>query len=87
MALLTDDLDLETSFFRIITGGNGDYYPQIIYKDYDGINHTVGIRVAMSGGHASTRVKLAVVELYRALEEAKLNEHPLDEPERWPNKL
>lgn len=83
MALLTDDMDEHTAFFRIITGGNGDYYPQIIWKDNEGINRCIGTRVAMSGGVAPTEVKLAIAELYRALEKHKLNEHPLDEPERW----
>ena len=87
MALLTDDMDTQTAFFRIETGGNGDYYPQIIWKDEEGLNHMAGVRVAMSGGNAPHDVKMAVVELYRALEKHNLNEHPLNEPGKWPNKL
>ena len=83
MALLTDDMDMRTAYFRIITGGNGDYYPQIIWEDDEGKKQSVDVRVAMSGGNAPTDVKLAVAELYRALEKYNLNNHPLNEPDRW----
>jgi hypothetical protein len=83
MALLSDDQDIQIALFRIETGGNGDYYPQIFYKDSEGLNHTVGVRIAMSGGNAPTDVKLAVADLYRALEKHGLNEHPINEPEKW----
>ena len=87
MALLTDDMDIRTAFFRVTHGGNGDYYPEIIYKDKKGDNQRVDVRIAMSGGNAPTDVKRAIAELYRALEKHNLNNHPLDEPERWPNVL
>lgn len=79
MALLSDDQDLKIAYFRIETGGNGDYYPQIYYIDENGLYHSVGTRVAMSGGNAPTDVKLAVVELYRALEKHGLNNRPQDD--------
>lgn len=85
MGLLSDNSDIQIAYFRITTGNDGDYYPEIIYKDREGINKNAVIRIAMSGGNAPTEVKLAVAELYRALEKHKLNEHPLDEPDRWPN--
>lgn len=87
MALLTDDMDIKTAFFRVTNGGNGDYYPEILYKDKDGLLKTIAVRVAMSGGNAPIEVKLAVANLYRALEAARLNEHPKDEPNRWPVEL
>jgi len=87
MALLTDDMDIKTAFFRVAYGGNGDYYPEIIYKDRKGKKQRINVRIAMSGGNAPPEVKRAIAELYRALEKHKLNEHPLDEPERWPNVL
>ncbi len=61
MALLSDDQDIFESYFRIETGGNGDYYPQISYVDEDNQIHVIGMRVAMSGGNAPTEVKLAVM--------------------------
>lgn len=87
MALLTDDMDTRTDFFRVILGGNGDYYPQIIYRDETNTVRLAGCRIATSGGNAPTEVKIAIAELYRALEKYGLNNHPQDEPERWANKL
>ncbi len=87
MALLTDDMDERTDFLRVLLGGNGDYYPQIIYKDETGMTRVAGLRVATSGGNAPSDVKIAVAELYRALEKHGLNAHPHDEPDRWPNVL
>jgi len=37
----------------------------------------------LSSGNAPTDVKLAVADLYRALEKHGLNEHPINEPEKW----
>jgi len=76
MALLTDDCDINVNYLRTFTGGNGDYYISIIRNDKDGIMHEDCVRVAMSGGFAKTRVKLAVAELFRAMEEQELNEYP-----------
>ncbi len=87
MALLTDDMDITTAFFRVIPGENGGYYPEILYKDKSGILKTVAVRVAMSGGNAPTEVKLAVANLYRALDAAGLNDHPKNKPNRWPVEL
>jgi len=80
MALLTDNSDFSTVYFRIITGNDGDYYPQIISEDENGNLNTAGIRVCMSGGNAPTDVKLAIANLYRALEKHHLNEYPNDAP-------
>ncbi len=79
MALLTDDMDIETTYLRVLLGGNGDYYPQIMWVDDDGIRHFKGMRISTSGGNAPTDVKIAIAELYRALEKHGLNEHPIDD--------
>jgi hypothetical protein len=83
MALLSDNFDLDVVFFRIITGNDGDYYPQMIYKDENDHVRTVGSRICMSGGNAPTDVKLAIANLFRVMEKHNLNEHPNDEPDRW----
>jgi hypothetical protein len=76
MALLTDDCDIKVNYLRTFTGGNGDYYISIIRNDENGLMHEDCVRVAMSGGFAKTWVKLAVVELFRAMEEQGLNDYP-----------
>lgn len=76
MALLTDDCDIKINYLRMLAGNNGDYYVNIITNDKDGDMHEESVRVAMSGGTANTRVKLAVAELFRAMEEQKLNDFP-----------
>lgn len=83
MALLTDDIDIREAYFRITHGNNGDFYPEIIYKNKEGLNKRVDVRIAMSGGNAPTDVKLAIASLYNALEKHNLNNHPLNEPDRW----
>lgn len=76
MALLTDDCDLNSNSIRMDLGGNGDYYLQIWTKDDDGINHWSGVRISTSGGFAPSDVKIAIAELYRALEKHNLNDYP-----------
>lgn len=71
--LLTDDQDIRENYLQTIHGGNGDYYIAIKFKGRDGLFHKEDVRIAMSGGNAPSRVKLAVCELYRAMEEAGLN--------------
>ncbi len=72
--LLTDDQDIRENYLQTMFGGNGDYYILIKSKDENGIWRKEGVRIAMSGGNAPSRVKLAVCELYRAMEEVGLNE-------------
>lgn len=80
MAILTDDCDLSDVYLRTIVGGNGDYYIQLF--EYEGKNckefHTINYRMAMSGGFTRKypEVQKAVVELFRAMENAGLNDHP-----------
>jgi len=81
MALLSDNSDILESYFRIETGNDGDYYPQISYIDEDNYIHTISIRIAMSGGNAPTEVKLAIANLYKALENNNLNKRLIDDKE------
>jgi hypothetical protein len=83
MALLSDNFDINVVFFRIIAGNDGDYYPQMFYRDENDCVRTVGTRICMSGGSAPSEVKLAIANLYRVMEKHHLNEHPNDEPDRW----
>lgn len=71
--LKTDDCDIQESSLNILLGGNGDYYIRI--KERKGpFFDTNTIRVSTSGGNAPSEVKIAVAELYRALEKHGLNE-------------
>jgi len=85
MALLSDNSDITVTFLRITTGNDGDYYPEILFRDEKGLTKSVCIRVAISGGNAPIEVKIAIANLYRALEKNNLNEHPSNEHTRWPN--
>jgi len=73
MALETDDCDLRDTKFWMDLGGNGDYYINLME---DG--HRLNFRFSMSGGNGSRnlRVRNAIAELYRAMEEAGFNELP-----------
>lgn len=70
MPLKTDDEDIRDVRMWMEVGGNGDYYLNLYEKDK---NLLIDFRCCMSGGNSPTRVKLAFVELYRALEEHNLN--------------
>lgn len=74
MALLTDDHDIRESYLRTMLGGNGDYYIEII-NVYAGIKTGACVRISTSGGNAPSEVKIAVAELYRAMEKHNLNEY------------
>jgi len=74
MALLSDNSDFQTAYFRIETGNDGDFYPQIIFENRDGLMETASIRIAMSGGNATTDVKIAMAKLWAAMERNGLNE-------------
>lgn len=76
MALLTDDPDFNSNSIRMDLGGNGDYYLQLWRKDEEGLNHFDSVRISTSGGNAPTDVKIAIAELWRALEKHGLNEYP-----------
>lgn len=74
MALLTDDSDIRTVYLRTMLGGNGDYYIELIHDD-PGERINLCTRISTSGGNAPTSVKIAVANLFRALEEHNLNEY------------
>lgn len=76
MALLTDDCDLNESYLMVYSSGNGDWYVQIIDVDENGQRHSSCVRVSTSGGHAPSEVKIAVAQLWQAMEKHNLNENP-----------
>jgi hypothetical protein len=74
MALKSDDSDIRKSWLRTMLGGNGDFYIEIITENEDGIRDSMCVRVSTSGGYTrDTDVKIAVAELFRAMENAGLN--------------
>lgn len=79
MALLTDDCDITDCHFWMNWGRNGD--PYIILMETEPKFKKLACRFAMSGGNTKNndRVRRAIIELYRAMEEADLNKHPKDE--------
>lgn len=68
MGLITDDTDVSDTTLDVYVGGNGDYYLEL-KETVNGKVIKLTTRIAMSGGIVSTRVKLAIAELYRALNE------------------
>lgn len=90
MALRTDDIDIRDVRMFVETHGNGDYYLNLVEMQKDIFNRkgekekgnvVTSMRVSMSGGYATHRVRMAIVELYRAMEEAKMNDNPTHEDE------
>jgi NTP pyrophosphatase (non-canonical NTP hydrolase) len=73
--LLTDDCDFNQNRLEVFTGGNGDYYVAVVVDD---ISHAV--RIAMSGGNATTQIKLAVANLHRAMNNIRNESNP--EPQK-----
>lgn len=70
MAIPTDDADISRNRFFIYFGGNGDYYLTI--TDDNDLSHSV--RVSTSGGIAPLEVKIAIANLYKAMEKHGVNE-------------
>jgi hypothetical protein len=64
--LLTDDCDMRDTKLSMFVGGNGDYYLQLTESKGDDII-SLCTRISMSGGIASIDTKLAIANLYRAL--------------------
>lgn len=80
MALKSDDSDLSKTWLRTTLGGNGDYYIEMIWENEDGIRYSRAVRVSTSGGYTrDVNVRIAVAELWRAMENAGLNEFLEDE--------
>ena len=77
MALKDNDYLENGISLRTMVGDNGDYYLELWSKDKDGCNQSVGFRACTSGGSIKTsRLKIAFAELYRAMEEAEMNDYP-----------
>lgn len=84
MSLRTDDCDIRDVLINMDSGGNGDYYltlteypnPKLANgaKEFKQIHY----RMSMSGGFANKfpDVKDAFVKLFRAMQDAGLNEYP-----------
>jgi hypothetical protein len=78
MALKTDDCDIRDVSFYMENGGNSDYYLNLIEFKQGVYEKSLNMRISMSGGSAPTEVKIKIAELFRAMEAAGLNNHPLD---------
>lgn len=76
MALESDDSDIRPASMYMILGGNGDYYITIKTPDEKDpkFQRIAGMRIATSGGNAPSEVKIAVAELFRAMEKHGLNQ-------------
>lgn len=75
MALKSDDSDIQPAWLTTQLGENGDYYVTII-SEIDGLKTTKTVRVSTSGGYAPSDVKIAVANLFRAMEICNLNTYP-----------
>lgn len=64
--IISDDLDQRPATCELLLGGNGDYYI-VVKEDREGIITANSCRVSTSGGQSSTRIKIAVANLYRAI--------------------
>lgn len=84
MALLTDDCDLCDATFWMEHGGNGDFYINTMQNEHTHMGkkfQRINIRFAMSGGCISRYpdVAMAIVNLYREMDKAGLNQHPVQD--------
>jgi hypothetical protein len=75
MAIKSDDSDIRKTWLRTALGGNGDYYIEVVSENEEGIKESKAVRVSTSGGYTKdVEVKIAVANLFRAMEKAGLNE-------------
>ncbi len=90
MALRTDDIDIRDVRMFMDIGGNGDYYLNLVEMKKDCFDHKgeliecnvlTSMRLSTSGGYAPHDVKMAIGELFRALEKHGLNNNPLMDDE------
>jgi hypothetical protein len=80
MAIKSDDSDLSKAWLKTGLGGNGDYYVMLIFENEEGLKESKSVRISTSGGYTKDyKVKVAIAELHRAIEEANLNDFPDDE--------
>lgn len=74
MAIKSDDSDIRKTWLRTALGGNGDYYIEVVSENEEGIKESKAVRVSTSGGYTKdVDVKIAVANLFRAMEKAGLN--------------
>lgn len=73
MALLSDDCDVKEVYMRTMLGGNGDYYLELTLDEH-GDRISICTRIS-TGGNAPSEVKIAMAELFRAMEKHGLNEY------------
>lgn len=87
MAIKTDDCDIRDVYMQTMVGGNGDYYITLYEYPNNDLQmpcdtfKMVNYRMAMSGGFTThyPEVREAFVALFRAMEKAGLNKHPIDD--------
>lgn len=71
--LQCDDMDLRDCYLTTDFAPNGDYY--IKMAEYDGNKQIAEsyVRISMSGGNAPSKIKLAIANLHRLMEEYGFN--------------
>ncbi len=65
--LESDDFDIRESSLQMIHGNNGDYYIVIEEKKINGDVEVNSVRISMSGGRATYKIRMAAHELFEAL--------------------
>jgi len=75
MALKSSDSDIEESFLWIEKSDNGDYTIRTVSVRPDRLNEGNSIRVSAYSKDTPNEVKMAVFNLYKVLEDNKLNKH------------
>ena len=74
MAIKSDDFDLHKTWLRTTLGGNGDYYIEIVSENDKGLKESKSVRISTSGGYTkNSEIKIAISNLYLAMEKAGLN--------------
>jgi hypothetical protein len=74
--IYSDDSDIRPATCEVLLGGNGDYYI-VVKEEREGIVTANSCRVATSGGKTNLRTKIAVANLYRALENLNSEERAI----------
>lgn len=75
MAIKSDDSDIQKTWLRTALGGNGDYYIEVVSENEQGLKESKSVRISTSGGYTKdSDVKVAVANLFRAMEKAGLND-------------
>lgn len=74
MGIITDDIDIRDAELEMMLGGNGDYYLTVRETNPDGLTTRNTVRVSTSGGNAPMEVKVAISDLFRAMDKHGLIE-------------